>query len=127
MSAHIEIQNSITDKSVEQAYRRAKQIQREFNSSPRARSLVSQGMRAAKARDPKMLKTLDKCAEVLYAMQETQMGETQRQNSTARRERGDQVAVSLWREAFKLADRGTPIVQFQYVYAAAAELAGVTV
>jgi hypothetical protein len=60
---------------------------------------------------------------VLTKMQEEQVGRTRR---TATRV-GDSVElteVALWRKAYEFADKGEPLAQLEWIYGAAALLAG---
>ena len=77
-------------------------------------------MRAARARDPLLLKTLDAGAEILQQINFEQQGS----NTLSSGERIDATEYSLWREAFKSADQGSPMEQFCWIYGAAAKLAG---
>ena len=81
-------------------------------------------VRAARARDPHLLKALEASAEVLQAMQERQIGRTQRDASTPYGQRVDLTEYSLWREAYRICDEGTPTRHFEWIYGAAAMLAG---
>lgn len=118
-TAGVEIPEWITESTVETAYRRALQAQ-----AVRRQGFAERGMRAARARDSRLLKALEGAAEVLHAMQERQMGRTMRDASTPYGQRVDLTEYSLWREAYRMCDQGTPTRHFEWIYGAAAELAG---
>lgn len=121
--AQIELAQPINRHTVEQAQRRAAEMQRRFGSSESTR-FVEKGLRAARQRDPKLLAAMERAAEVLVALQEEQMGRTQRDIGRTMAERASPMVVGFWREAYKAADRGEPPVQLGFIYGAAAELAG---
>lgn len=104
--------------TVERAYMRAKAFQEDGRLH-----LAQQGMRAAKARDDKLLAVLSRASEIVTKMHEEQRGQTQR--SARDSQRATVTAVSLICEAYRLADEGNPIDQFSWIYAAFGELAGV--
>lgn len=118
-AAALEIPEWINESTVERAYSRALKAQH-----LRRDSFAQKGMRAAIARDSHLLKALEGAAEVLQAMQERQVGRTQRDASTVYGEKVDLTEYALWREAYRLADEGRPTLHFQWIYGAAAELAG---
>lgn len=115
MAAHVELESFVNRRTVEWAYRQAKiaQVQRKEN-------LAAQGWRAAKARDPKLLKALELGAEVLQAMSAEQFG----QNFNIGGIRVDATEYQLWREAYKAADENQPMRQFEWIYFSGALLAG---
>ena len=117
MSAAVEIPE-ITYYRVEQAYRLVKEWR--FHGHDNFASL---GMRAARARDPKLLKAMEKATEILFAENEKQLGEYQRQASTEFVFKSVPTEVSLFREAYKALDRGEPIQELCWMYAAGAWLA----
>lgn len=112
----IEIQD-ITPNRLEDAVRRM----RDDAQAGRV-NLAEQGMRAARARDPKLLRALDRGIEVLDRMAEDQGGRTRRTGAFA--ERSIPTEVTLWREAYTRADRGEAPQHFAWIYACAADLAG---
>lgn len=82
------------------------------------------GMRAARARDPRMLKALEKMSEHTLAAQENQVGQTMRSvNATFGETRGT-TEHQLVREAYKALDKGEPIPHLEWIYGAAAWLCG---
>lgn len=121
--AAIELASPITRQTVEQIHARAGYLQKRGSSSE-AQRFLAKGLRAARARDPRLLMALEKAAEIMTRLQEEQMGRTQRDASTTFADRSAPVEVSLWREAYKAADAGQPPEQLGYIYGAAAELAG---
>jgi hypothetical protein len=114
----IELSEWINAKTVEDAYIAAKQAQMSRNQN-----FANTGMRAAHARDPKLLLALEKAAEVLEKMQEDQHGRTKR-SSRIFAETTDLTEVSLWKGAYKSCDIGIPHQAYEWIYGAAAKLAG---
>ena len=68
-TAATELPNWINRTSVEYAHGRALEAQRMKDTG-----MAKAGMRAARARDPKLLKALEGGAEILLAMSNTQLG-----------------------------------------------------
>ena len=118
-AAGVEIPEWVNETTVERAYRRALKAQ-----GLHAQGFADKGMRAARARDNHLLKALEGASEVLHRMQERQVGRYIRDSSTVYGHRVDLTEYSLWREAYRLADEGTPTRHFEWIYGAAAELAG---
>jgi len=119
MPAHVELADFITPAFVEHAYRRSKQASEKHNQH-----FAACGMRAAKARDPKLIKALERGAEILDKMTEDQYGRTMRDPSATHGETKGTTEAGLWREAYRMVDEGTPIPQLQWIYGAAAVLCG---
>ena len=118
-----ELENFVSPNAVEHMFRRSMTIK---NNRSQHVSLLQQGFRAAKGRNPKLLAVLEQAAEVLHNASEAQNGESRRMAEGAAL-RVPHTEFTVWREAYKLADQGAPITVFQHVYAAAAEFAGVAV
>lgn len=119
-AAGIELAEWINPETVERAYARAVYAQRVGNQA-----FANTGMRAARARDPKLLLALEKGAETLDQMQEHQHGRTRRSSSTFAHT-VELTEVALWRKAYEFADKGEPLAQLEWIYGAAAVLAGFT-
>lgn len=117
-AAGIEVEEFVNRGSVEWAFGRAIEAQR-----TRRQSIADIGMRAAFARDAKLLLVLEKATEVLVKMEEEQVGRTRR---TASRyaDTVELTEVALWRKAYEFADKGEPLRQLEWIYGAAALLAG---
>ncbi len=122
MGATIELPRAVDIRSIEWAYKRAKRAQAEEWTG-----YGDQGMRAAKAGNPRLLLCLEKAANALQQLEQDQLGRTQRDPGATRIEQATQTPVALVREAYRLADEGTPLIQFCYIYAAFGELAGVVI
>jgi|TARA_R110000751_G_scaffold242845_1_gene343104 hypothetical protein len=118
-AAGIEIPDWINDTTVERSFRR-------MNTARHCRqqNFADKGMRAARARDSRLLKALEGGAEVLSSIQERQRGRTIRDTSTPYGHRVDLTEYSMWREAYRMCDEKTPDPAFEWIYGAAAELAG---
>jgi hypothetical protein len=113
---------TITPKSVEEMHVRAVTIRR---NGSRLHSQRTQGLNAAKNRDPKLMYVLEQSIEVLNAMVESQMGDTMRSSSTDYAMRVPPTDMQMWREAYVQADNGVAMQHFSAIYAAAGEFAGV--
>ena len=120
MAHHVEIENFITPERVEYAYGLAQRYQME-----RRQSLADAAMRAARARDPKLLKALEKGAEIVGKMSEAQMGRTRRGIDVPFSHTKEHTESQLWREAYRMVDQGTPIENFCWVYLAGCLVAGI--
>ena len=114
------LHNSINARTVEAMYARAMALRRD----DRNLHIAEIGLRAARARDPRLLVCLEKAAEVMHRMHEEQLGQFQRQKTTSYTERVKPTEVQLWQEAFRTADAGCPVSAFRWIYGVAAEYAG---
>jgi hypothetical protein len=117
-SVGVALPYEITYSLVDQAYQKALTAQKQRNQG-----FADRGMRAARARDAKVMLCLEKATEVLAAEEERQRGRTRR----AGIEESEKVHVTelnLFREAYSCADRGTPLVNFEWIYGAATWMAG---
>ena len=128
MSNYVELPDWINEASVERAYGRAKEAQHQHDET-----LAQVGMRAAMARDPRMLMALDKGAEILAAIVERQWGRHQRDPSTSYGEKAELTELGLWRNAYEQTDKKVnenteeryyALFPFRWILACAAELAG---
>ena len=117
--AYVELENFITPSLVEEAYRRALKAQ-----ASGWQQFAVVGWRAAQARDPKLLKALEKGAEILDAMTENQWGETMREVDQDYGKTKGTTEQNLWREAYRMLDEGTPLQNFEWIYGAAAWMCG---
>ena len=115
-AAGIELPEWLNEKTVEYAHGRVLAEQRKGHVS-----IANAGMRAARARDSKLLKALEGGAEILQAMNDRQYGHHLEMNGI--RYNGT-TELQMWREAYKACDKGEPVVQLQWIYAAAGILAG---
>lgn len=118
MSAYVELAGHVTFELVEQAYRTAVRRQEAGQLH-----WTDAGWRAARARDPKLLKVLEHCTEVLDKADEAQRGRTRR----CAEKLSEQVATTetqLFREAYRTADMGDPAEPLRWIYGAAAWICG---
>jgi hypothetical protein len=118
LAAHIEIEEFVTPVSVEYAYGRAIKERDKHNLS-----FADVGLRAARARDPKLLKVLEQASNILHQMDEDQNKENRR-TTHIHGETFMTTETKLWMEAYRMVDEGTPIEHLKWIYAAAAFLAG---
>lgn len=119
MANHIEFEEFITPERVEHAHALAVKAQ-----AQQRQGFARTGWRAAQARDPKLLKALEKGAEILDKMTEAQFGRTMRSVNASYGETKGTTEAQLWREAYRLCDEGNPIQNFEWIYGAAAWLCG---
>lgn len=108
--------------TVERAYGRARDAQRKGQMR-----FAEKGMRAAYARDSRLLQALEGGAEVIAKVAEVQTGRYRRDPHTMREKWSHTVEpteAALWRNAYESCDKGAPMQQLCWVYGAAAELAG---
>ena len=96
-SAGIELPRPVNRQTVEKAHAMAVRGPQDHEYS-----FMQAGMRAARARDPKLLLALEKGAEVLDAVSDEQMGQTRRESSATRSQKAQHTEASLWREAVML-------------------------
>ena len=82
------------------------------------------GLRAAKARDDKMMRILEKAAEIIDKEEENQRGETRR-SADVYSAQIETTETQMWKAAYKTADAGTPEEALMWIYGAAACLAGI--
>ena len=118
-NAQLTFEDSLTPDRIEYAYGLAIRFQHDHRQS-----FADTGWRAAVARDPKLLKALEKMTERTGALQEDQIGRTMRDPSATIGESKGTTAHQLCREAYKMADAGTPLRNFEWIYGAAAWLCG---
>ena len=118
MAARVEIEEWITPELVEAAYRTAIRMQQ-----ARAEWWANVGWKAAQKRDPKLLKALEKAAEIITKMDEEQRGRTRR-HAEYLNHQTETTETQLFREAYRMADQGTPIENLKWIYGAGAWLCG---
>ncbi len=110
---------SLTPKRVEEAYRQAI-IAQQYGRQ----NFANTGFRAAEARDPRLMKALEAMAEVTGKIQEDQFGRSMRDPSAHYSLSQGTTEHGLCREAYRMADQGTPLRNFEWIYGAAAWLCG---
>ena len=117
-SSPIELEDTLTFARWEHAWKcmeRARASDRQI--------VAATGMRAAKARDGKLLKILDQAANLMDKAAESQQGRTRR-SSEIEGERVEYTEVQLVKRAYEFADKGEPLAQLCWIYGAAALAAG---
>lgn len=123
--ARIELPDFVNERTVERAYARAKQMQDSYmagRGKAYAASWAERGVRAAKARDGKLLRFMEYAVEVLHKLNDGQQSRLT-QSGFARQ---DYTEFSTWKGAMSKADElgrdasCDPAV-FRWVYGAAAE------
>ena len=118
MGTHVELEDFVTPYLVELAHSRAVEEQGRGNHD-----WAMCGWRAALGRDPKVMKALEKGAEILQQMEEDQRRETRRTTDVYSHTK-ETTEYQMWREAFATADRGDPCKPLIWIYGAAAFVAG---
>ena len=118
MSNHVEIEEFFSPGRVEWAYRMAMRDQREGRQRNAARAFDF----ACKKND-KLLKAMEKGAEIIARMDEEQRGQTRRMAENLS-EQVETTETQLWRESYRLMDEGRPIQNFAWMYLAGMYLAG---
>lgn len=108
-----------SDERIEYAYGLASRAQIE-----RWQWFADVGMRAARARDPKLLRALEACAESTERLSEQQTGRTRRDIDVEYGLTKGHTEAQMYREAYRLCDEGNPIQNFEWIYGAAAWLCG---
>ena len=116
---HVELEEFLSLGRVEEAHRQAIKQQELGNQS-----FANTGWRAAQARDSKLLKVLEISANLIDRLQEEQLGRTMRGTGATFAESKGTTEAQMWREAYRLCDEGKPIRNFEWIYGAAAWLAG---
>ena len=117
----IETKQNIDRKTIEDSYRRAKEAQE--RNSYGARRYAQKSLCHAKNRDPKILHVLEKASNILNQLWEDQYGEYCRSNNIEYSHTKKPVEVQLWQEAYRTADEGHALGNFQWIYYAAYEIA----
>ena len=122
------ISESITPKSVEQAYKLAQIMQKQAHKGNQyeqkeAEAFAQRGMRGARARDPKLLIVLEKATEVLLAISNDQFGQYRQRNDIPESHRVEPTEVQMWRESYRMCDQNTPLENFRWIYGCAIKLA----
>lgn len=117
----IELPEWINNRTVERAYARAIEAQRRHKDN-----WAETGMRAARARDPRLMLVLERGSNIMTMLQEAQIGEYRRRGeaSIPFSHTVELTEVQLWTKAFTFADKGEPLEQLKWIYGCAAELAG---
>lgn len=119
MAQDIQFKDTLTPGRIEYAYGMAtKAMDRRWHGFAEA------GMRAARAKDPKFMQALEAMAETTYQLQEQQMGRVMRDTASTYGESRGTTEHQLCREAYRMADQGTPLEHFAWIYGSAAFLCG---
>jgi|GEM_PF-2842068 hypothetical protein len=118
MSAYVELEDFVTPYLVELAHQRANEEQQKGNWD-----WAMIGLRAVRDRDPKIMKALEKAAEILQQMEEDQRRESRRTEERYSHTK-ESTEYQMWREAYRTADEGDPCENLMWIYGAAAFVAG---
>jgi len=110
----------VREPDAERIYARAQRLNRANNYHA-----VHKGMRVARDGNTRLIRTMEQCAEHLERVEERQRGETRRMARDSMRAHATE--ASMFREAYRTLDAGDPAPAFGYLYAAAAEYAGIII
>lgn len=113
--------SSLTDAMIEHAYGKAVRAR-----DDKYQGFADTGYRAAVNRDAKLLLALEVMAESTNRLQEAQMGRSMRDPTADFGTTKGTTVHQLCREAYRMADQGTPLRNFEWIYGAAAYLCGYT-
>ena len=116
MAAYVEIPEWVNESTVENAYRRARVAQYRRNDTP-----YKVGVRAARDRNPRLLKALEGGAVILQRMSERQMGV---HGFDVGGIKVPATEFTMWKNAYETADKRNPEENYAWIYASAAYLAG---
>jgi hypothetical protein len=114
--------------TVERAYKNCIVMQKQSSQGRKpereaAERYAKRGMRAAKAKDLKLMLVLEQATDVLLKVSNKQLGQYRYRSDIPFSHTVEPTEVQLWREAYRMADEGTPLENFRWIYGAAAELA----
>lgn len=118
MSA-LETTDFLTPRVIERAYGLAMQAR-----DLRKYGIAEAGLRAARARDERLLLVLEKGAEFTGKASEEQNGRTRRDSGTEFYMRVEHTEAQLWRNAYVTVLEGHPSEVYQWIYGAAAIVCG---
>lgn len=88
------------------------------------RGFQEAGLRAARVREPRLMRALEDLAEQVDKLAEAQHGRTVRDPGRAFAERAWPSVASFYREAYRVADEGRPEPGLAHYYGVGALLAG---
>ena len=88
-----------------------------------AEDFALRGMRAVREKDYLTLVTLEQATEVMLKLSNDQFGEYRARNDIPANHQIEPTEVQMWREAYRMADQGTPLENFKWVYGCAVKLA----
>lgn len=118
-NGYVEVEEFVTRGRVEWAYRRAMEAQHY-----RKQRFADVGWRAAKDRDPRLLKVLECSANIVSQMDEEQRGQTRRGSDVAFAESVETTVTQLFKAAYETVDKGDPSRALEWIYGAGALMCG---
>ena len=118
MPAHVELAEWVNEATVERAYKRCRMAQ-----LSRQQSFADTGMRAARARDPRLLKALEGMSTVLRKMSERQLGASFNVAGL----RVDATEYQMFANAYRMVDEGNMVGagNYEWLLGGACVLAGI--
>jgi len=119
---------SINAVTVERAYRLARSMQRQsgrgnYRERVEAETFAHRGLNAAKKRDKRMMVVLERATAIIQKTVNDQVGQYQQRSDIPFSHQVDPTELQMWREAYKMADQGQALANFQWIYGCAAWLA----
>ena len=118
-NGYVEIEEFVTPGRVEWAYGRAMEAQDRRNQR-----FADVGWKAATARDERLLKVLERSANIVANIDEEQRGRTRRAMDTPFAESVETTVTQMFRGAYETVDKGTPTRALEWIYGAAALMCG---
>ncbi len=109
---------TITLHRVEKAYKNCCEQQRIGN-----KSYARRGMRAVQDRNRLVMLALEKIANLMRKVTDEQLGQSKHRSDIPYSHTIDPTETQLFIKAFELADKGTPIEEFMWIYGAVTEIA----
>ena len=114
--------------TVEKAYQLAQRMQYESNRGSRdeqiaAEQFAQRGMRAVRSKDQVTMNVLEQATEILHKISDEQFGQYRQRLDIPYSHRVEPTEVQMWREAYRMADEGTPLENFRWIYGCAVQLA----
>lgn len=118
----------VNGSTVERAYQLAQTMQynaNRGNSQERmeAEQFAQRGMRAVRSKDHRTMVVLEQATEVLLKISNEQFGQYRQRSDIPESHRVEPTEVQMWREAYRMADQGTPLENFKWIYGCAVKLA----
>ncbi len=117
MGSQAEVANWVNRNTIEAAYKECIEAQQR-----RDYEFAMRGMRAVRARDTRVMIVLEKAATILSNIADEQGGEYRARRDIPDSHKVYPTEVQLWREAYKMADKGEPLENFMWIYGAATRI-----
>jgi len=103
---------------IERAYKNCQDKQREGDLR-----YAQRGMRAVQDKNKLVMIALEKCANIMRKTTDDQLGNYQHRTDIPFSHTIDPTETQMFIKAYELADKGTPIEEFKWIYGAVTEIA----